>query len=208
MKEYDLNIVKEKLTSLIINSSSYKKWIIQADIYLNTLNLPRVKSRYSPQDIVHCIIEKLYTGVRRWDYDKYPDLFYHVIYLIRSVVNNLVKYVEKFTDVIICANEDEELEEIVNSLDEIKAPQEDEIFKKLLNEELMYLCSKALQKDDDALIVLLELLDTKEFASTKAIARNLGTDVKFVQSAIKRIRRKLKKTIIEYCEKKEKHWQK
>ena len=200
MEEYDLNSIKIKLTELINDGISYNKWLVQASIHLKFINLPRVKERYTAEDIVHSIIEKLYTGKRKWDYNKYPELFYHVIYLIRSIVNNLIRYEEKFIDLVSYDEIEGGLEDIVPAANEINEPEADLLYSKICEAELLKICDDKLKDDEDALLVFYELIENKGKNSHKMIAESLGVDVQFVQNAYKRIKRKLIKVLFNYCE--------
>lgn len=176
-------------------------------------------------DIITTLFEKLCTGERTWDKEKYPSFESYFFMLIKSHIFNLTLHefrMVPFTE-DYCYGSGESPKPHANkgsvnlydSGDDVlhqrkesrmsgfrgKQPGWDGYPQELLLQEFETLCLKVLKDDVDAGIIFLDLLveDTN-----KEIAEDLGIDVSMVENAKKRIQRKLLPVYQEYFGKKQK----
>ena len=190
----DLNMITWNLKSIVTaNTITYDGLLNYADKLLHLFLIGRIKIKYDAGDIVHSIIEKLYIGSRKWDYEKYPDFKRYFYLLIKSEISNLAKYEEKFAEIDDGTEEGEDrVEEFLDfarnlSLEEILSGQD--------AKELKERCLKLLDGDDDAVLVFLESLEGNGNAG---IAESLGVELSLVENAKKRMKRRLNLIYLEY----------
>ena len=179
-----LETIKEIMNK---DDGTYEKWLSSAQRQLNIMLTGKLKNKYEAKDVVHCLIDKLYTGKRKWDCEKYPDFKIYFFMLIRSHISNLADFEEKYVDVNDYRELDEECDNIPFFETNHFKPLRDILSEKDAK-ELEKLSLDALGNDEDASIVFCYLIDGLQ---NSKIAEELGVDKKFVESAKKRIKRKL-----------------
>ncbi|MDD8017241.1 MAG: sigma-70 family RNA polymerase sigma factor [Bacteroidota bacterium] len=157
------------------------------------------------EDVINTIFEKLYSGERTWDKEKYPCFESYFFMLIRSLVYNVALHEYRlvpFTENYVSGkSETRTLPAAMNALDNSdddfptynkplrESVQWDDCPPELAMQELETLCLKKLEHDADAGIIFLGMLDKK---TNKEIAEDLGIGVSAVENAKKRIQRKLR----------------
>jgi len=73
----------------------YERLCAGADILLKLKLHGKLTNKYTGQDIVHSIFEKLSTGDRKWNKEKYHDLLKYFRMCIKSYIYNLAQYEER-----------------------------------------------------------------------------------------------------------------
>jgi RNA polymerase sigma factor (sigma-70 family) len=183
-------IIKVFESAINNNDGTYEKWLAVADIWLNNFLTGKLKNKYQAKDIVHDLFIKLCDGKRKWDKDKYPDFVIYFFMLIKSQVWNLAKYEEK----LVNATEnyyEEDNEENGNTgliIDNVNFLGLDEILSGADERELYKLCLEKLNDDEDGCIIFMEAAEGKP---NQEIAKELGVEIRFVENAKKRVKRKL-----------------
>ena len=149
----------------------------------------KVLGRYLPQgktpeDIAQEAVIKVWEGKRRWDPQKYPDIYEFLKTVVNSEISHLFesknpKYLEDI-------RENGEIRDLMPNPEEAFLLQEEYEKAIVFKEEL----EKSLEKDKDeqALLVLICLED--EITKPQEIAQKTGLSINEVYKAKKRIRRK------------------
>jgi RNA polymerase sigma factor (sigma-70 family) len=179
----------------------YRRWLTYADLLLWSSMAGKLRIKYEAKDIIHSLFDKLCTGCRKWDIEKYPCIKTYMFMLIKSEISNLtvneLKYVEvEKTTEEIAENTDQKgnliMEDIysVSLADILSGADAQELFDLSLN--------KLDGNDNDGIIFLL----ASEGSTNRDIADYLGVNVSFVENARKRIKRKLLPLFEEFLERK------
>lgn len=181
-----------KVFESIINNGdgTYEKWLVTADMWLNNFLTGKLKNKYQAKDIVHDLFIRLCDGKRKWDKDKYPDFVIYFFMLIKSRVWNLAKYEERLVNAAESYYEDENGENGNTGLiiDNVNYLGLDQVLSEADEKELYQLCLEKLNDDEDGCIIFMEAAEGK---SNREIAEELGVDIRFVENAKKRVKRKL-----------------
>jgi DNA-directed RNA polymerase specialized sigma24 family protein len=148
-----------------------------------------------PSDYAKQAIELLYEGTRVWNETKYPDLLKFLKFsVVKSLITNERKSpaVKKRVGQEIAIKSSSDDEEKLYLSDMVKAaePLAD---LQLIERETLAAIRESLKDDDDALIVLDELVKSSTPAQ---ISKDLGISIEDVRNILKRIRRKLKHFIL------------
>lgn len=138
---------------------------------------------HTAEDVVASLIEKLLTERRKWERDKHPDFKNYFFMLITSHVRNLAKKEKKYYEL----NEFDEDDEPIEA--EIQDDDCTEIGEQIESEELIEKCEKALEGNDEELLVFWNIL--KDYKGNKEVAEDLGIGVDDVVNVKKRIKRKI-----------------
>lgn len=78
---------------IIIKLTRYAYW--RASGYKwKTGNPNQLPGGMTPNDIALNAIEKVFSGIRKWDTDKYPDLLAHLKWIVNSDINHLYESME------------------------------------------------------------------------------------------------------------------
>ena len=145
-------------------------------------------------DIVQSVLEKLIYGVRKWNRIKFPDIKVVVFLGIKSFIRN--ERIRKFLPVPVnfYDGDDEDEEPGIKKQRHVKAIQEP--FNSILAvnyEQLIGQLYDLLSYDKPACSVLDKILDGQK--SNIAIAEALNINVRDVENARKRIKRKTKEVL-------------
>ena len=168
----------------------YAEWLASADKYLYIFLNGRLRNKYEAKDIVHTLLDKLCSGERKWDKDKYPNFGVYFFMIIKSHVWNLSVVEEKYVqtgDLYDEDNEEFDAEPAID-LDSLNSLSLKEVLSDKDANELQNLCLKELKDDENAAIIFLYRADG---LMNNEIAGDLGLDIKIVEAAVKRIKRKL-----------------
>ena len=145
---------------------------------------------YTSDDVVNNVLEKIISGKRRWDKERFPDVLDFIRISMLSYVRNERKRKAKFELVDLC-NGDGELEEWKHK-DYLAVCFDNDLNEDLLDHVKFWKLSEqlffTLSEDVYATFVLEKRLEG--FRSNIAIANNLGIEVKEVENALKRVKRK------------------
>ena len=71
----------------------YKSLVLYASKKLNKAGF-EIRSEKDSVDAEHfavLAIEKVFTGVRKWDFNKYPDITHHLIWVVKSLISSHFK---------------------------------------------------------------------------------------------------------------------
>lgn len=188
------SIIKKEEINKIIDELLRKNRFILNELVNYARNLMR---RYIPLlndsdslDYVNEAFEKILSGQRVWDKNKYPDvtdLLSRIIWsCIMNEISSKTKKVEndggrisRFESIYVT---DENGESILREISDNNQDVEYEIHKKIMYEKIFEELEK--RGDDEAYLVLERILDG---LSNKEIAEDLGIDINKVVNARKRI---------------------
>lgn len=173
---------------------SYKKWLSftvwQMKICFNRTKL----QRFSAEDLIEDVIEKLIDGKRKWDKDKYPDLNKFMYRLICSHVKNLAKKKERHVYDYNFGEHDCPNDEVGKNTSRAKTSEQ--IFDYVEEDQgkfhLTDACFDALEKDRECQKVFHLLIDGKK---NRQIADELKMKTSDIVNIKKRIFRKVKPVI-------------
>jgi RNA polymerase sigma factor (sigma-70 family) len=80
-------ILSEYISSITEKTDTYKNWITSARYLLNVhRDLGRL---YEAHDILHDILLKMCEGERTWEKEKYPHFGSHMMWIIKSHIDNI-----------------------------------------------------------------------------------------------------------------------
>ena len=180
----------DKFTLDKLDSQDWKSIIVKLTAHVSyrlfTLKDIKMLEGKTPYDIAIEAIEKLYTGERTWDYEKYPDILNFLKYnIIKSMTNNLFKTINKKSIVFIKNNENfnEDIEYDFFSKFGIEGELERELYAKELLDDI----EKELKDGDEWQIFNYRLDGLKN----SEISVELGIPINEVENIMKRIKRKL-----------------
>lgn len=169
---------------------------LYAEDKLKILKTAKVKLplTHEPSDYAKEAVRLVFDGTRHWDSSRHPDIVKFLKYsVIKSLIYNerISPGVKKRVENTITVKEDDDDEEEISLTEttESKEPLPDLL---LIEQQTLKSIRTALDGDDDACIVLEELLKSKKPAE---IAQDLGIKIDDIRSIIKRIRRKAKGAI-------------
>ena len=145
---------------------------------------------YTSDDVVNNVMEKIISCKRRWDKERFPYILDFIRISMLSYVRNERKRKAKFELVDLC-NEEGELEEWKHQ-DYLTVCFNNDLNENLLDsfkyQKLYDQLWFELRKDVYATFVLEKRIDGMK--SNIEIARNLGIEIREVENALKRIKRK------------------
>ncbi len=139
--------------------------------------------------------KKIKKGKRFWDMDKCPSLKVFIKGIIRSDINHLVNSAEHKTTQVY--TEDTSL--LTNNVSVGNSPEEDLIEveedynRQKFAKDVFSKVEKELEEDENALLVLSAyrlLTEDNDFVSNQMISEEVGIEVREVENAKKRIKRK------------------
>ena len=181
-----------KLTYYALQRSKVYKWKLgKADQLLGGK---------TPEDIACGAIEKVLSGTRTWDTEKYPDLFTHLKWIVKSDMDHLASSLEHQTMTRIPEPRDDE-EGPVNIYQTIPDQSSPTPEEAMINDEKNKLEEKlkddlyALVEGDEDLEELLLYID-EGIDKPEKIATLAKWDISKVYNLKKRLRRKASKLII------------
>lgn len=180
----------DKFTLDKLESQDWKSIIVkltaEVRFRLFTLKDKKMLEGKTPYDIAIEAIEKLYTGERKWDFEKDPDILKFLKYnVIKSMTNNLFETINRKSIVFIKNNED--FNEDIEYDFFRKFGIEDELERELYAKELLDDIEKELKNEDEWQIFNYRLDGLKN----SEISNELGIPIKEVENIMKRIKRKL-----------------
>ncbi len=182
LNKYDWDLI-------ILDLTRYAKDCL--DIFSNAkVKVPKDRQ---PVDFAKEAIKLLYGGERHWDQSKYPDV---TKFLKNSVIDSLISNaisspdVKKKAKTQIPVNSGES-EEALNLSDIIKS-KEPTAEMEIIAEEIVSKIRYANKDDDDATLVLEELV---KYSKSREISADLGIGIEEVRKIIKRIRRRAKDSL-------------
>lgn len=147
------------------------------------------------EDVVHIVLEKIITGKRRWNREKFPDILDFIRLTILSFVLNERKRKVEFESVDLY-NENGELEEWRHE-DYLTACLNKDFTEgdpdQCKCDRLLNLLLQRLVKDEDAIAVLDKRL--AGLRSNIEIAKELSFSVRKVENAMKRIKRRFEEKV-------------
>jgi len=160
----------------------------QMSVYLPT----DIMRKHDPKDIVSGTFEKLITGKRNWDKEKYPDFYKFMFLVITSEIRNIAKryepednfYFEKL-ELLESAAESEDGDSFDNESELDKPDYTAESDDKFL---LVDQCFDALEGDAEAQEVLKLRYEERK---NREIAELTGLTTDKVEAALKRIHRRV-----------------
>lgn len=172
----------------------YKKLVLYASNKLNKANFA-IRSEKDSVDAEHfaCLaIEKVFTGVRKWDFDRYPDVTIHLIWVVKSLLSSHFKSSSRSIvnaggseKLLVDSDEHEEYDEL--SDEEIRIRDiPDEI---LIEEQFWDKIAEAFENIDDHTI----FCEWLEGSPRREIAKDLDIPIKEINNSIKRGLRIVKK---------------
>jgi RNA polymerase sigma factor (sigma-70 family) len=179
----------------------YERWLAYADLLLKTFLTGKLRNKYEAKDIIHTLFEKLCSGKRKWDKEKYPNFITFFFMLIKSHIHNLAKFEGKFFEVEEYNEEGEENENKNTSttMENINSTSLSSILSEANAKELIELSLEKLNGNDDDGIIFLS---AKDGSPNRDIAEYLGIDISLVENARKRIKRKLLPLFEKFLERK------
>lgn len=174
----------------------YKTLVLYATTKLNRAGF-EVRSEKDSVDAEHfatLAVEKLLSGVRKWDYERFPDVTIHLIGIVKSLISSHFK---SSTRSIIKAGgeeyqiensrDDRDYDELTD--DEIRTSNiPDEIY---IGEELWSNIEKGFEDKDDYVI----FSEWVEGSPPRTIAKELDKPVTEINNSIKRGLRIVKKIV-------------
>ena len=183
----------EEIEKAYKNKSRIKNWLVVADKYLKSYGNDKFERHWKAEDIVMELIRKMLEGKRVWNTEQCPDLNKFMYMNIRSIVDSKLKnrkrvlpgkvkvrtrYGDKETDLVETNHKTEK----------------DYILQEIEFTEKLESCYEQLLNDEDCALVFLEW---KEDKTSREIAESLGISVGDVERIKKRIRYKIKRSIIQ-----------
>ena len=171
--------IREAITELLLRDRRTFNQLLHAA--QNNLGKYELHHLYSPQDIFNMVVLKLLTGERVWDKVKYPDINKYLFVVIVSQVRNISK-TEKPT--------------IRLKYDDSSSGDDPGMFG-IDDKEFIENCLSKLRHEKELQAIFLEF--TKG-AKNRDVVKSLTLDIRTVESAKKRIRRKLQPLFEEYLE--------
>jgi len=140
------------------------------------------------KDMVQEAIKKVLTDEQKWYPEKGFTLIEHLKWVLRSVISNHLRKFDNAKRVRKIIDREGETLDLVDVQPSSQKPIDDEIIDK----ETITRIEKALEKDDEAELVILSLYGGCK--SIKEISVATGLEIKQVSNAIRRIRYKASKT--------------
>ena len=197
LQEYpmDADEVLAAITSALVNDPRLRYRLVyyalkNIRLYFSSDNI----NGLTAQDVVQSVIEKLITGLRKWNKQHIPDIKSLMFAAIKSFIRNEIRRKKK--TVLLSINKhtpevnEASLKRYINDCN--RRDYEDNIFCSDL-EIIITKLKQNFKNDDYASIVLDEILEGAE--SNIEIAKNLNIPIKDVENAKKRIRNKANKLI-------------
>lgn len=170
------------------NSHEYKMWLISANKWLN-IYLPDTNNiKHEPYEIVHDLIDKLFSGKRTWNKVKYPEFNIYFKMIIRSHVYNIANKMEN--DIKRMEDEESiyqfELANKSNPLNDFVLEVDYAEFLKFADDLI----------DEDEKIVLWTM--QQGFIKNSQIQKELGLAANQVVNIKKRVKRKILELSIDF----------
>ena len=170
----------------------YKSLIIYAECRLVKVGFKTMseKDNLTGEDFAVQAIEKLFEGVRAWDFEDKPDLSIHLKGIVKSLISSHLKsslrsVIRKtsgdFNDTDVLEFDSETIYE--NAPDEI-----------LITAEIWVQIEKEFGEDDIGFLIFCDWID---LIPPRTIASNYAINVKEVYNALKRCRRVIQKIFVE-----------
>lgn len=168
----------------------YAEWLASADAFLYLFLNGRLRNKYEAKDIVHTLLDKLCSGERKWNKDKYPNFAVYFFMIIKSHIWDLSVVEEKYVRTGNLYDEDDEelSSDQAIDLDSLNSISYKEVLSDKDANELIALCLEELKDDENAAIIFLYRADG---LMNNEIAAELGLDIKGIEAAVKRMKRKL-----------------
>jgi DNA-directed RNA polymerase specialized sigma24 family protein len=138
-----------------------------------------IPSGLEPEDIVMEAIEKVYTGVRKWDPEKDPDLHLYLKSVVKSILSNKVNFAGNRILAGIL---------LEDTLEDQTADAETELYARQLDQSI----SAAMRGDPELCLVYKALKDGLRPAQ---IAKEYAIEINTVRNAQKRLGRLVYKII-------------
>lgn len=176
----------------------YKELVLYASKKLNRMGF-EVRTEKDSVDAEHfaaLAIEKVFTGVRKWDFERYSNITHHLIWVVKSLISSHIK---SSTRSIINAGGPEKLivdNDNYEDYDELTDEQirqnelPDEIF---IENEFWGRIEKAFGENKDDHTIFCEWL---EGSPRRDISRDLNISKDEVNNSIKRGLRIIKKIVV------------
>ncbi|MDI5887675.1 hypothetical protein [Flavobacterium yafengii] len=173
----------------------YKSLVLYASKKLNKAGF-EIRSEKDSVDAEHfatLAIEKVFTGVRKWDFEKYPDITHHLIWVVKSLISSHFKSSTRSIvkvggpEELLSDNEDyENYDELTDQ--EIRLSDiPDEIF---IENEFWGKIEKTFGENKDDYVIFSEWL---QGCSRKEISKELNIPINEINNSIKRGLRIVKK---------------
>jgi DNA-directed RNA polymerase specialized sigma24 family protein len=179
-----------------LNAQDWEEIILELNWYVRMRfrGDSELKKGFEVEDLVSNAIFLVYTGDRKWDYQKDPDL---IVFLKFSVIKSLIsnyfnaKELSMTTKLSYAGLSDanEELSDPIGNIPNCNHGIDAEMEAK----ETYEIMISALANDDDAQLVFEELA---QGAKPREIAESLSYKIEDVRNIIKRVERKISKVIL------------
>jgi len=175
----------------------YKTLVVYAAKKLNKGGFV-IRSEKDSVDAEHfaCLaIEKVFTGVRKWDFNRYPDITHHLVWVVKSLISSHFKSSAKS---IIKIGYNDELLVDTEEFENYDELSDDQVRRNEIPDEIMVANETWLQikqafgEASDDHIIFCEWL---EGTSRREIAKQLDFPITEINNAIKRGLRIVKKVI-------------
>lgn len=146
------------------------------------------------EDMVNDACTKLFSGERKWDYHKYPDLGLHLTYIIRSMASHErkrlcgIKFVA-LNDTAVQSFDSVEKEIAASNCSPQARTPEELILHREQSKELQNWLDRIAEQDEEVGLMLMCLHDG--ITKPAEIAETVEWDIKRVNNVLKRTRRKI-----------------
>jgi len=178
-----------------LNAQDWEEIILELNLFVHMQfrGNSELRKGFEVKDLVNDAISLVYTGNRKWDYQKHPDLIkFFKFNVLKSLISNYfqAKELSVITKLSYAglSDADEELPDLIGNIPDYNHGIDAEMEAKETYDTMI----GALADDDDAQLVFEELA---QGAKPKEIAESLDYKIEDVRNIIKRIERKVSKVI-------------
>lgn len=173
----------------------YKKLTVYAEYRLEKVGFePRSeKDNVTGEDFAVQAIEKLFEGVRTWDFRRFPDILIHLKGIVKSLISSHLKSSQR--SAVRKKKATDETAEPDTLTAAIQISDEETPEQIIISDENWKQIESDFGMDEIGFLVFCEWIDE---VSPRKIAENYGIAVNDVYNALKKGRRILKKIFADY----------
>ena len=184
--------------SKAVYAGKFDEWAKDADILLKFSANGICVSHLGPEDIVSNIIKAVLDGKRPWDMEKVSSIDAYMKTAMRSEVWNAKQKSKKNTSLIELIPNDimEDYDEDF-ALKQVNDKVADDFSKHFENKDLLEMCYKALDENEDHQLIFLAMKDFG-FSDNKGIAEYYGMQVDKVVYIKRELLKKLYSIVSKY----------